>query len=86
MFDHGSPEVRQALIRLDDALCEWERSTGQQSVLILREQSGFVHRSVSGKPNVPFDVTDAELLATHVDTAQRSLKNDGPADTLRRRA
>jgi hypothetical protein len=54
--------VRQALIRLNDALCTWERGTGRQSVLILREQGGFERRSMSGKPGVPADVTDEQLM------------------------
>ena len=60
-MEHRDPEVRKALIRLNDALCSWERATSVESVLILREQGGFVHRSVSGKPNVPEDIPDACL-------------------------
>jgi len=62
--EHPDREVRQALIRLNDALCTWERNTGRQSVLILREQGGFEHRSMSGKPGVPEDVTDEQLMGT----------------------
>ena len=61
-MNHLNPEVQKALIRLNDALCGWERSTGRESVLILREQGGFVHRSVSGKPGPPDGVTDAQLV------------------------
>lgn len=61
-MEHKDKEVRAAIIRLDDALCMWERATGIESVLILREQGGFVHRAVSGKPNVPSDVVDAQLV------------------------
>lgn len=43
---HPDSEVRHALVRLNDALCSWERSTGRESVLILRE-SDFVARSRS---------------------------------------
>jgi len=60
-MEHASREVQEALIRLNDALCSWERDTGIESVLILRE-SMFVHRSVSGKPAVPDDVTDHQLM------------------------
>jgi hypothetical protein len=59
--EHKDSEVRSAIIRLNDALCTWERSTGIESVLIIREQRGFVYRSVSGKPDVPEDVTDEQL-------------------------
>jgi hypothetical protein len=62
--DHPDIHVEQALIRLNDALCTWERSTGRQSVLILREQGGYEHRSMSGKPDVPADVTDEQLMGT----------------------
>ena len=60
--EHKDPEVDKALIRLDDALCSWERATGIESVLILREQGGFVHRTVSGKPGIPDDIVDAQIV------------------------
>ncbi len=61
-MQHPDPEVRQALVRLADALCSWERNTGRESVLILREVDGFVYRAVNGKPDVPDDVEDAQLM------------------------
>lgn len=61
-MEHADSEVRKAIIRLDDALCTWERATGIESVLILRESCGFIHRAVSGKPDVPEDITDAQLV------------------------
>ena len=61
-MQHPDPEVKQALIRLTDALCTWERNTGRESVLILREVDGFVYRAVNGQPNVPDDVEDAQLM------------------------
>lgn len=36
--EHADPDVRQALIRLCDALCSWERATGRQNLLVLIEQ------------------------------------------------
>ena len=60
---HPDFDVQQAIIRLNDALCTFERSTGRQSVLIIREEGGFAHRSMSGKPGVPEDVSDEQLLA-----------------------
>lgn len=48
-MQHLDPEVRQAFVRLTDALCTWERSTGRESVLILKEAGGFVYRVMSGK-------------------------------------
>lgn len=61
---HPDEDVNAALIRLNDALCMWERSTGRNSVLIIREEGGWQHRSMSGKPDVPEDVTDERLLST----------------------
>ena len=61
-MEHRDPEVRKAIIRLDDTLCMWERATSIESVLIIREQGGFVHRAVSGKPNILDDVTDADII------------------------
>lgn len=59
---HPDQEVQAAIIRLSDALCSYERSTGRTSVLILREQGGFFYRAVDGKPNVPNDVPDDDIL------------------------
>ena len=60
---HRDEEVQKALTRLADALCTWERATSIESVLILRESCGFEFRAVSGKPNVPADVSDSDLFA-----------------------
>ena len=63
-MEHLDENVRKALVDLNDALCSWERATSRESVLILREQHGFVHRSVSGKPVPPCndDVADEQLM------------------------
>lgn len=61
---HPDRDVNAALIRLNDALCMWERSTGRNSVLIIREEGGWLHRSMSGKPGIPEDVTDEQLMHT----------------------
>lgn len=61
MQEHPNPEVRQALIRLSDALCSWERNTGRRSVLILKEE-GFIYRALDGKPDIPDDIEDSQLL------------------------
>lgn len=64
MYDeHPDKEVMAALIRLSDALCQWERNTGRESVLILREVDGYEYRAMSGKPNIPDYVTDEDLLS-----------------------
>jgi hypothetical protein len=62
--EHPDKEVTAALIRLSDALCQWERNTGRVSVLILRERGGYSYRAQSGKPNVPDFVTDEQLIST----------------------
>ena len=61
-MEHRDAQVQQAITRLADALCMWERGTGRQSVLILREQDGFEFRAVNGKPGVPEDVSDQQLF------------------------
>jgi hypothetical protein len=66
MEQHPDAEVQKAIVRLSDALCMWERGTGRESVLIIREQGGFVFRAVNGKPDIPEDVTDSQLIATIV--------------------
>lgn len=58
---HANNDVQQAIIRLADALCSWERSTGIESVLIVREK-GFVFRAVNGKPIIKTDIVDAQLV------------------------
>jgi hypothetical protein len=49
-MEHPDVEVNQALINLADRLCQWERSTGRQSILIIKEQGGYERIYVSGKP------------------------------------
>lgn len=58
---HPDSEVEHLITQLLDALVHWERVTGRSSVFILRE--GDVHvRAMDGKPNVPPDLSDAELF------------------------
>jgi len=47
---HRDDQVSQAIVKLNDALCSFERATGVESVFVLREAGGFFHRSVNGKP------------------------------------
>ena len=58
---HPDPEVMAAIIRLSDALSQWERMTGIESALIIKE-SNWSYRAQSGKPIVPDFVTDTQLL------------------------
>ena len=60
--EHEDKDIMASIIRLSDALCQWERGTGRESVLILREQGGYAYRAQSGKPNVPNFVTDDQLI------------------------
>jgi len=59
---HPDNNVTIALIRLNDALCTWERNTGRESVLILRELE-WAHRSISGKPVNTEGITDEQMLS-----------------------
>ena len=65
MKEHPDKDVQAAIVHLCDALCTWERNTGRQSVLILREEGGFHYRAVSGKPNSDgtlINVSDLEVV------------------------
>lgn len=64
---HPDEDVREAAKRLLDALCAWERDTGRQSVLIVHEmateqEAPRVLRALSGKPGIPVEVNDFQLL------------------------
>lgn len=59
---HRDEIVNDAIVRLSDALCEYERATFIDSVLIIRERKGFVYRAISGKSNVPNNLSDDKLL------------------------
>ncbi len=62
---HKNSECEQALIKLNDALCSWERDTGRESTLILVPDSSdeSIVMSQSGKP-LPenFNMTPEEIL------------------------
>jgi hypothetical protein len=62
MMTHPDKYVQSAITNLSDALCMWERATGRESVVIIREET-FSYRAVNGKPGVPEDIDDADLLA-----------------------
>ncbi len=61
MKQHSSEQINDALVKLCDALCAWERNTGVESVLILRENN-FNFRAVSGKPINDNLIADSEIL------------------------
>ena len=60
--EHKDREVQAAIIRLTDALCTWERETGREGILIIRED-GYCCRVQNGKCIVPDDIPDEQLLA-----------------------
>jgi len=47
---HPDEDVQQAIIRLNDALCSWERATGRQNLLVVIEQGGYEFVADCGKP------------------------------------
>ena len=59
---HQSEKVQAAITKLCDALCEFERATGRQSAFVIREDTGFFYRALNGKPGVPSDISDEDLL------------------------
>jgi len=63
---HKDRECEQALIRLNDALCMWERDTGRESTLIFVPETPDepIVMSQSGKP-LPenFSMTPEAILA-----------------------
>lgn len=64
--EHLDPSVQQAIDRLCDELCTWERATGRMSVVIIREpSSGFCFRAQNGVllPESLDDLSDREVMA-----------------------
>ena len=59
---HMDKECESALIRLNDALCSFERATGRNCTLILIPESPDenIHISQSGKPLPPDSLTDPQ--------------------------
>ncbi len=63
---HIDERCELALIRLNDALCSFERATGREYTLILVPESADekIHMSQSGKPLPPdFKMSPEEILA-----------------------
>jgi hypothetical protein len=61
LFYHPSEPVRIALLNLLDALCSFERSTGHENLVIVKDSTGCQYRSLSGAP-VPYHTGDHTLL------------------------
>ncbi len=72
MSYHRLPEINSAIIRLLDALCTWERNTGNGSKLILvhdNEDDGKTLFAMDGKPvrHTPFGLCmDIDLIKSHI--------------------
>lgn len=73
---HTHEEIEKALVNLCDRLCQWERSTGRQSVLILKERD-FTIRAIDGVRAFAQDkmISDEKLLKL-VDEIQTSVQAD----------
>lgn len=61
MHYHPSPDVQAAIVQLTDALIQWNRSTGRDNLVIIRDTVGAEYRALSGAP-IPDDLTDAHVL------------------------
>ena len=62
-MEHSSEYIQEKIQALLDQLCQDERSTGIESILIIRDKRGFCLRAVSGVQKfAPDDLTDQELL------------------------
>jgi len=62
-IEHIDNEVEKALVNLCNRLCHWERSTGRQSVFILKE-CDFTIRAIDGVRAFAQDemISDEQLL------------------------
>ncbi len=49
-MQHPDNDVQKSLDHLNDALCQWERLTDRRSILILKEEGGYISMTDSGKP------------------------------------
>lgn len=75
---HESDEIEGAFIRLLDALCNWERSTGRDSLLVFVPVEGDerVIVAIGGKPH---DIShDSQESIT--DVVQSALRSHGDPD------
>jgi len=74
---HINEECEAALVRLNDALCSFERATDRECTLILVpvEPDENIHMSQSGKPLPPDDdMSPEEILAMAME--RRDAKKD----------
>jgi len=72
---HIDPECEAALVRLNDALCSFERTTGRQYTLLLVPETPDerIHMSHNGKPlPLDFQMSPKEFLAMAMQGRQSS--------------
>ncbi len=63
---HPDGEVNDAITKLLDRLCSWERATGRESTLVLipANNDEQIVMAQSGKPYPPnFDMTPEQIVA-----------------------
>ncbi len=61
----GLSNINRATLRLDDAICSWERTVGREYTFLLAVETGqkwVVYASQSGKPTFPLDFEWGEIL------------------------
>jgi hypothetical protein len=59
---HDCEAVNSAFVKLMDELIAFERTTGRQSALVFRCESGAIVRLMNGKPMTDIGVSDEQLL------------------------
>ena len=72
---HIDRECESALVRLNDALCSFERTTGREYTLILVPEAldEQIHMSQSGKPlPLNFDMSPEEILSMALERRKKS--------------
>jgi hypothetical protein len=52
LHEHPDKNIRRALIELIDALCSWERSTGNEHLIIVKDtaRDGYEYRVFTSSP------------------------------------
>lgn len=61
LHNHPCPEVRAATLRLLDALATWNRNTGRENLVIIKDTIGVQLRTLSSAP-LHSHVTDEAAL------------------------
>lgn len=63
LHNHPDESVRKALLELVDALCSWERSTGNEHLIIVKDtaREGYEYRVFTSSP-VPNHTGDHALI------------------------